>query len=56
MMRRAALWAEAEGADWMSVLCTKANKGANKLYASLGMTAVGEYHYRILPDAEGPET
>ncbi|MFZ5963069.1 GNAT family N-acetyltransferase [Thalassococcus sp. BH17M4-6] len=54
MMRCAAIWAEKQGAAWMSVLCTQANDGANGLYASLGMTAVGQYHYRILPNPEGP--
>lgn len=56
MMRCAAHWAAREGADWMSVICTRANAGANGLYASLGMASVGEYHYRILPQPEGPET
>lgn len=49
MMRRAAIWAKENGANWMSVLCTQANDGANGLYASLGMQVVGQYHYRILP-------
>jgi GNAT superfamily N-acetyltransferase len=48
MMRQAAHWAKGNGADWMSVLCTQANTGANGLYASLGMQVVGQYHYRIL--------
>jgi len=47
LMRQAAHWARATGADWMSVLCTQANTGANGLYASLGMQLVGQYHYRI---------
>ena len=49
MMRQAAIWAEANGAHWMSVLCTQANTAANGLYASLGMQVMGQYHYRILP-------
>ncbi len=49
LMRQAAHWAKANGANWMSVLCTQANDGANGLYASLGMQVVGQYHYRILP-------
>ncbi|SHI03053.1 GNAT family N-acetyltransferase [Marivita hallyeonensis] len=49
MMRQAAFWAKANGADWFSVLCTQANDAANGLYASLGMQVVGQYHYRILP-------
>lgn len=55
MMRQAAHWARANGARWMSVLCTKANDGANGLYASLGMQVVGKYHYRILPNASDTE-
>lgn len=49
MMRCAAIWAERQGADWMAVLCTKANGPANGLYAALGMKIVGDYHYRIAP-------
>ncbi len=49
MMRQAAHWAKANGAGWLSVLCTQANAPANGLYASLGMQVVGQYHYRILP-------
>ena len=47
MMCQAARWAAAEGARHLSVICTQANQGANALYASLGMTLVGTYHYRI---------
>lgn len=47
-MRAAAFWALDNGADTLSVICTKANKGANALYRSLGMQVVGEYHYRQL--------
>jgi GNAT superfamily N-acetyltransferase len=49
MMRCAAFWAQAQGGTHMAVLCTKANAGANGLYASLGMEVVGQYHYRIKP-------
>ncbi len=49
MMRQAAFWAAANGATEMAVLCTKENAGANGLYASLGMTRSGQYHYRYLP-------
>lgn len=55
LMRQAAHWAKTNGADWMSVLCTKANVGANGLYASLGMHVVGQYHYRILPTTSDTE-
>jgi len=47
LMRQAARWAEAEGARELVVLCTRANTGANALYARLGMTQAGGYHYRI---------
>lgn len=50
MMRRAAFWAAAQGASHLSVVCTQANAGANALYTSLGMTLVGQYHYRKLLD------
>jgi len=49
MMRRAAFWARENGATILSVACTQANTGANALYSSLGMTVVGQYHYRHLP-------
>ncbi|PCJ08488.1 MAG: GNAT family N-acetyltransferase [Rhodobacteraceae bacterium] len=52
MMRQAAFWALENGADTLAVICTKRNKGANGLYASLGMTPVGQYHYRILPNGD----
>ncbi len=45
-MRAAAFWALDNGAQTLSVICTKANAGANALYHSLGMEVVGEYHYR----------
>jgi GNAT superfamily N-acetyltransferase len=49
MMRQAALWAAENGARELAVLCTKKNAGANGLYAALGMTKSGQYHYRHLP-------
>ncbi|MEO0371581.1 MAG: GNAT family N-acetyltransferase, partial [Pseudomonadota bacterium] len=48
MTEHAARWARAAGATHMAVLCTKANDGANALYASMGLQVVGEYHYRHL--------
>lgn len=48
MMRQAAIWAAENDAHEMAVLCTKENAGANGLYASLGMTNSGQYHYRHL--------
>ena len=49
MMRAAAVWAEAQGAAWMTCLHTQRNAGAEALYSSLGMTDIGSYHYRIRP-------
>ncbi len=46
LMHRAAFWALENGGTHLAVICTKANVGANRLYSSLGMTVVGEYHYR----------
>lgn len=45
-MRAAAFWAQEHGGHTLSVICTKANAGANGLYHSLGMEIAGEYHYR----------
>jgi N-acetylglutamate synthase len=50
VMRAAAFWADENRADTLSVMCTVQNKAANALYTSIGMTPVGKYHYRHLPD------
>jgi GNAT superfamily N-acetyltransferase len=50
MIRALAFWAQSRGADQVALLVTTANSGANWLYASLGMTPVGGYHYRIHPE------
>ena len=47
IMRAAAIWAEEQGAHTISLIVTQANAGAGALYASLGMSLVGQYHYRI---------
>lgn len=47
MMGGIAKWGQTHGADQFALLVTQANVGANALYASLGMTVVGHYHYRI---------
>lgn len=47
LMRKAAFWAQEQGAAWISVLCVKENLAANRLYQGLGFEAVGSYHYRI---------
>lgn len=51
-MRAAGLWAAENGAEVMTVVCTRDNAAANALYAALGMTQVGQYHYRIAPPEE----
>ena len=47
MMHHAANWAAAQGATHLALAVTQANSGANALYSSLGMSVVGQYHYRI---------
>lgn len=47
MTRTAAFWAADNGADFLTLVTTKVNTGANALYTSLGMKVVGHYHYRI---------
>ena len=46
MMISAGKWAQDIGAEWVATLCTRQNSAALSLYESLGMTVVGEYHYR----------
>lgn len=48
----AAFWAQGQGAQWLTLVATRANTGAHALYASLGMAVVGQYHYRILPEED----
>lgn len=52
--KQAALWAAQNGATHLATLCTEDNIGANALYTSLGLTPVGQYHYRM--KEEGPGT
>jgi N-acetylglutamate synthase len=47
MVRAAAHWAKGQGATVFSALVTRNNAPALGLYASLGMEAVGQYHYRV---------
>lgn len=47
MLRAAANWAQAQGADTFSLVVTTANAPARALYERLGMIAVGGYHYRV---------
>ncbi|MGX0975034.1 ribosomal protein S18 acetylase RimI-like enzyme [Roseovarius sp. MBR-51] len=46
MMLQAAHWAQEQGAQYLSVICTKSNQGANGLYSAMGFAHVGDYHYR----------
>ncbi|WP_375254264.1 GNAT family N-acetyltransferase [Yoonia sp.] len=50
LTRAAAFWAKEQGASYLTLLTTQANTPANTLYASLGMTLVGQYHYRVLQE------
>ena len=50
LTQAAAFWAQDQGANYLTLVTTQANAGANALYSSLGMTLVGQYHYRTLPE------
>ena len=54
MMRHAARWAMAHGADRVSVLVTAANDAAIALYRGLGLTGGQCYHYRVRPEGSRP--
>ncbi len=47
VLGRAAFWAGEQGATRLALAVTAANGPARTLYESVGMLAVGEYHYRI---------
>lgn len=47
LLRAAANWAAAEGADRLLLVVTARNMAARALYARLGMQVVGQYHYRM---------
>lgn len=51
MVRAAADWARHAGARDFTVLVTQANAAAQALYASLGLTRVSQYHYRVASQA-----
>jgi GNAT superfamily N-acetyltransferase len=53
IMRAAAFWAQAQGAQTLVVLCTQANGGAQRLYSALGFVRAGHYHYRQRPTEGG---
>lgn len=46
ILRAAAVWAQENGAETLSLVVTTANAAARRLYASFGMQVVGNYHYR----------
>jgi GNAT superfamily N-acetyltransferase len=46
ILRAAAVWAQDQGADTLTLVVTEANETARRLYTSLGMAVVGQYHYR----------
>lgn len=46
ILRKAANWALENGAKTFSLVVTRANEPARKLYTSLNMQVVGQYHYR----------
>ncbi|MEO0487725.1 MAG: GNAT family N-acetyltransferase [Pseudomonadota bacterium] len=48
VMAQAAIWAARQGCDWLTLAVGSDNAAAQALYASLGMEAVGQYHYRTL--------
>ena len=50
MMRRAAIWGQARGAQHIAVLCVAENDKANAFYRALGFAQVGRYHYRLSPE------
>ncbi len=43
-------WAQAEGANWLTLVTTKANQAANGFYQSMGFEVVSAYHYRAHPE------
>ncbi|MBV7408395.1 GNAT family N-acetyltransferase [Maritimibacter sp. DP1N21-5] len=47
LLKRAAIWGLDHGAQMVGLAVTKGNHAANPLYASLGMSLRGQYHYRI---------
>lgn len=49
LMAEAAHWARGQGAHTLSIICTAENVAANALYAGMGMTLMGRYHYRQQP-------
>ena len=46
-------WAHQAGAHWLALAVTEANTPALGLYAGLGFTPAGAYHYRVAPSSDG---
>ena len=51
-MYELAHWAARNGASHISLVVTQANQAGNALYTSLGMTSVGQYHYRLKKEGQ----
>ncbi|MEM1302554.1 MAG: GNAT family N-acetyltransferase [Pseudomonadota bacterium] len=47
IMVAACNWCVENRIDWLTLITVNSNVAANALYTSIGMTAVGQYHYRI---------
>jgi ribosomal protein S18 acetylase RimI-like enzyme len=47
VLRAAANWAAAQGAQQLGLVVTQRNAAARALYDRLGMAVVGQYHYRM---------
>jgi GNAT superfamily N-acetyltransferase len=47
LLKKAAIWALEHGLDVVGLAVTQGNTAANPLYAGLGMSLRGQYHYRI---------
>lgn len=50
LIRAGAKWAQGHGAEVLSLIVTKGNHAANPLYANMGFSHVGDYHYRVRPN------
>lgn len=50
ILKKAAIWALDHGAEVVGLAVTQGNTAANPLYAALGMSLRGQYHYRIKPE------
>lgn len=52
MLAIAAQWADENDAAYVALLVTRDNSAARTLYTKLGMQAVAQYHYRVMPAQE----